>query len=52
LTDVVTDATENMSPEHNILGLSGPNDFSNNIKFPKTIVSTLSAFMNDTVTPF
>ncbi|MDD2819186.1 MAG: hypothetical protein PHN51_10405 [Candidatus Nanopelagicales bacterium] len=47
LTDLVTMATENMRPYHNVLGFSGPNDFSNNIKFPKTHISTLAAWMND-----
>jgi hypothetical protein len=35
-----------LEPYNNILGLSGPDEFSNNIKFPKTIVSTLANWAN------
>jgi hypothetical protein len=35
-----------MEPYNNILGLSGPDDFSNNIKMPKTITTTVSSWMN------
>lgn len=42
LTNKVYKNVENLLPHHNILGLTGPNDFTNNIKYPKTIVSTLS----------
>lgn len=30
-----------MAPENNILGLTGPNEFSNNIKMSKTNISTI-----------
>ena len=32
----------NFEPHNNILSLTGSNEFSNNIKFPKPIVSTLA----------
>lgn len=46
LTEKVYRNMENFEPHHNILSLSGVNEFSNNIKFPKTIVSTLSNFIS------
>lgn len=42
LTNKVYKNIDSLLPYHNILGLTGPNDFTNNIKYPKTIVSTLS----------
>ena len=33
-------------PHHSLLALSGTNDFTNNIKYPKTIVSNLANFYN------
>jgi hypothetical protein len=42
LTTNVTRNMHNFNPHHNILSLTGINDFSNNIKLPKTIISTLS----------
>ena len=35
-----------LEPYNNILGMSGPDDFSSNIKFAKTVVTSLSNFMN------
>ena len=46
LTEKVHRNMENFEPHHNILTLNGPNEFSNNIKLPKTIISTLSNWMN------
>lgn len=39
-------SAENFRPHHNLLALTGPNDFTNNIKLPKTIISTLANYMN------
>jgi hypothetical protein len=49
LTLLLTEKTsgknaDNFEPHHNILSLSGVNEFTSNIKFPKTIVSTLSNY--------
>lgn len=46
LTDVVVDSLENLEPYHNVLGLTGPNEISNNIKFPKTIITTFANYFN------
>lgn len=46
LTEKVMRNLCNFEPHHNILTLGGPNEFSNNIKLPKTIISTLSNWMN------
>lgn len=46
LTEKVLKHLHNFEPHHNILTLGGPNEFSNNIKLPKTIISTLSNWMN------
>lgn len=46
-TKKMMDAAHKLLPHHNVLGLSGPNDISNNIKFPKTIVSTLSNWLSN-----
>lgn len=46
LTEKVYRHMDNFEPHHNLLSLSGPNDFTSNIKFPKTIVSTLANWMN------
>lgn len=48
-TDPVARNAHYMRPMHNILGLTGPNEFSNNIKFPKTLISTLANWMNESV---
>lgn len=45
-TDVVADAVSGLEPYHNVLGLSGPDEMSNNIKFPKTLVTTFSNYFN------
>jgi len=47
LTNKVSKALENFHPHHNVLGLVGDNEFSSNIKYPKTIISTLSNWYND-----
>jgi len=47
LTKNVYDAMDNFEPHHNVLGLNGPNEFTSNLKLPKTIISTLSNFMNN-----
>lgn len=44
LTEKVYRNMDNFEPHHNLLSLSGPNDFTSNIKFPKTIVSTLANY--------
>lgn len=36
-----------MQPYHNVLSLSGPNDFTSNIKMSKTNVSTLANWFNN-----
>lgn len=46
LTEKVLRNLHNFEPHHNILTLGGPNEFSSNIKLPKTIISTLSNWMN------
>lgn len=46
MTEKVYRHMDNFEPHHNLLSLSGPNDFTSNIKFPKTIVSTLANWMN------
>ena len=46
LTEKVYRNMDNFEPHHNILTLNGPNEFSNNIKYPKTVVSTLSNWMS------
>jgi len=45
LTQKVLNNMSNFDPHHNILSMSGVNEFTNNIKLPKTIVSTLSNWM-------
>lgn len=44
LTENIVKNMDNFEPHHNILTLSGVNEFSNALAFPKTIVSTLSNF--------
>lgn len=46
LTEKVYRNMNNFDPHHNILSMSGVNEFTNNIKYPKTIVSTLSNWMS------
>lgn len=46
MTEKVYRNMENFEPHHNLLSLSGPNDFTSNIKLPKTIISTLANYMN------
>ena len=45
-TEKVLRNAKYLEPFNNILGLTGPNEFTSNIKFPKTLVSTLANFMN------
>lgn len=45
LTEKVLRNLNNFEPHHNILTLSGPNEFSNNIKLPKTLISTISNWL-------
>lgn len=47
VTKKMVKAVYPLEPYHNVLGLSGPNEMSNNIKFPKTIISTLSNWINN-----
>ncbi len=47
LTKSVHDSMVNFEPHHNVLGLNAPNEFSNNIKLPKTVVSTISNWFNN-----
>lgn len=42
LTHKANEELENFRPHHNVLSLSGPNEFSNALSFPKTITSTLA----------
>ena len=46
LTEKVYRNMDNFEPHHNLLSLSGVNEFTSNIKFPKTIVSTLANWYN------
>lgn len=46
LTKAVSENMDNFNPHHNILSLTGVNEFTNNIKFPKTIVGTLSSWLS------
>lgn len=45
LTEKVLRNLNNFEPHHNILTLDGPNEFSNNIKLPKTLISTISNWL-------
>lgn len=45
-TKKMIDNVSNMQPYLNVLGLTGPNEMSSNIKFPKTLISTLSNWIN------
>lgn len=36
-----------LEPYNNILGMSGPNEFSNNLKMAKTVVTSISNWMNN-----
>lgn len=47
VTKKMIDAVGGLEPWNNILGLSGPNEMSSNIKFPKTLVSTFSNWINN-----
>ncbi len=47
VTRKMVNAVHPLEPYHNVLGLSGPNEMSSNIKFPKTIISTLSNWINN-----
>jgi hypothetical protein len=47
VTKKMQDAVGPLEPWNNVLGLSGPNEMSSNIKFPKTLVSTLSNWINN-----
>lgn len=38
----------NFEPHNNILTLTGENDFSSNIKFPKPVISTLANWFRRT----
>ena len=42
LTEKVIRNSVKFEPHYNIISLTGNNEFSNNIKFPKTIVATLN----------
>lgn len=46
LTNRVRKGAVNFKPHHNLLGLTGPNDFTSNIKYPKTIISNLANWFN------
>jgi hypothetical protein len=46
VTKKMVESVGSLEPWNNILGLSGPNEMSSNIKFPKTIISTLSNWIN------
>lgn len=46
VTKKVRDNAVNFESHHNILALTGPNEFASNIKYPKTIVSTLANWFN------
>lgn len=46
LTDEVVDSLEGLEPYHNVLGLTGPDEISNNIKFPKTLIKTFANYFN------
>ena len=38
---------ENFEPYHNTLGLTGPNELAGTVKYPKTIVATLSNWVSE-----
>lgn len=46
ITDVVAASVSGLEPYHNVLGLSGPDEMSGNIKFPKTLITTFSNYFN------
>lgn len=45
LTENVTKHMDNFEPHLNILTLSGINEFSSNIKYPKTVIATLNNWL-------
>ena len=45
-TKKMVESVEPLEPWNNVLSLNGPNEMSSNIKFPKTIVSTLANWMD------
>lgn len=47
LTKEAIEESENFSFHHNILGLSGPNEFTGALGIPKSIVSTVSNWFNE-----
>ena len=46
MTKKVLDNLHNFEPHHNVLAVTGVNEFSSNLKFPKTVISTLSNWYN------
>lgn len=49
LTEKTYRNLHNFEPHHNVIGLNGPNEFSTNIKFSKTVISTLSNWMESDI---
>lgn len=47
LTKPAIEQLVNFEPHHSVLGLSGPNEFSNCLSFPKTVTATLANWFND-----
>lgn len=46
LTKPAVEQLHNFKPHHSVLSLTGPNEFSNAIKFPKTLAATLSSWFD------
>ena len=46
LSEKVQRNLDNFEPHHNLLSLSGINEFNDNIGYPKTITSTLASWYN------
>lgn len=49
LTEKARNELVNFRPHHSVLSLNGPNVFSDAIKFPKTMISTLSNWYNSEI---
>lgn len=45
-TKKMLESAKYLEPYNNILGMTGPDEFSSNLKFPKTITSLMSNWMN------
>lgn len=44
VSNTLVEASKAFESHNNILTLTGPNEFGTNIKFPKTVISTLANY--------